>query len=104
MVHRRLRYMLAWTPRAKGNWPGKPRSASGSKPLRLSAVYSASVGTPLTVVGGCSRRGAARFSLSQRSLAAVSVTVAMAAFLILGEVSPAPFRAGVGAPLVEGGR
>ena len=32
------------------------------------------MGTPLTVVGGCSRGGAAAFSLSQRSRAAVSVT------------------------------
>ncbi len=35
------------------------------------------MGTLLTVVGGCSRGGAAAFSFSQRSRAAVSVTVAI---------------------------
>ena len=35
------------------------------------------MGTLLTVVGGCSRSGAAAISFSQRSWAAVSVTVAM---------------------------
>src|SRR4051794_2582403 len=35
------------------------------------------MGTPLTVVGGSARRGAAAFSFSQRSRAAVSETVAM---------------------------
>src|SRR5262245_33598720 len=35
------------------------------------------MGTPLTVVGGCGRKGAAAFSFSQRSAAAVSVTMAM---------------------------
>src|SRR5688572_4173441 len=39
------------------------------------------MGTLLTVVGGCSRSGAAAFSFSQRSAAAVSVTVAMIGLL-----------------------
>src|SRR5262249_8805767 len=77
MVHRRLRYMLACTPRVNGNCPGNPRSVSGSKAPKWSAVYSASTGTPLTVVGGMLRRGAAWFSLSQRSKALRFETVAI---------------------------
>src|SRR5262245_47844836 len=40
------------------------------------------MGTLLTVVGGCSRVGTAAFSRSQRCRAALSVTVAMRAFLL----------------------
>ena len=32
MVQSRLRYMLAWTPRVNGYWPGKPRSLRSKSP------------------------------------------------------------------------
>src|SRR5579871_520295 len=90
MVQSRLRYILAWIPRANGYWPGYPRSVSGSKLLRLSGEYRAFTGTPLTVVGGWSRRGTAAFSRSQRSTAERSVAVAMSylpSFAALGTAS-----------------
>ncbi len=56
------------------------------------------MGTLLTVVGGCSRGGAAAFSFSQRSWAAVSVTVAMAS---PGRGSKGPSYAGFTGMAVE---
>jgi hypothetical protein len=48
-------------------------------------VYNGSIGTLLTVVGGCSRVGATATSFSQRWRAAVSVMVDMTTITPLQE-------------------
>src|SRR3954466_1892315 len=55
IVHRRPRYMLGYTPRVNGYWPGRPIwSASG----RSRSVYRGAMGSPGGVVEG-GGRGAA---------------------------------------------
>ena len=63
IVHSRPRYMVACTPRVKGNWPGRPRDSCVS--ARLSAaVRMSGMGMPESVVNDAARNGVLEVALA----------------------------------------
>src|ERR1700722_16469102 len=74
MVQRRPRYMVGYTPRVKGNWPGYPRASSAFQWPKSAGETTAATGTP---------EGVAAFG----SVAATFVAAGGPAFLGINRIS-----------------